>query len=100
MSIVRKHPIARAEHIDDAGIAWIAEARAGTGTWVIREEQEDPAALRGRFFEFSDEDGDLTLRATAEERTALGMSDDTYQRLNVVLQLDYERRQRERSERR
>lgn len=37
MSINRKWAFARTDHFDDHGGVWIAEARSGTGTWVIRE---------------------------------------------------------------
>ncbi len=37
MTIIRKWDCARAELITDELVCWIAETRANTGTWVIRE---------------------------------------------------------------
>jgi hypothetical protein len=105
MSINRKWAVARAEHIDhDGSLCWIAEVRAGTGTWVIRENEADeslpagaegqlPIAIVGAMFPFPEDGGeDMPLTMTPEQRTALGMSDETYQALNVALRLDDERR--------
>ena len=100
MSIVRKWAFARAEVIDDEGVAWIAESRAGTGTWVIREDHQSahvppddigrettPISIRGAMFDFPCEGGGLLLTMTPEQREWLGMSDMTYHEINVALRL-------------
>ena len=101
MSITRKWSFARAEIIDSESVCWIAECRSGTGTWVIREiddasvkidEAQDlgdslPLVIVGSMFDFA-EGTDMLLVMTAEQRSALGMSDETYQALNVALGLD------------
>lgn len=105
MTFIRKWSIARSEIFDEGGVAWLAEARAGTGVWVIREDhsvkppQDDlrerqPSAIRGAIFDFA-EDGPVTmLTMTPEQRAWLGMSDATYQSLNVELRLSFERHKR------
>ena len=100
MSIVRKWPFARAEIIDHDGVSWIAECRAGTGTWVIREDgsgaqvppddlgrETAPRSIRGAMFDFPYEGG-LLLSMTQEQREWLGMSDETYHEINVQLRMD------------
>lgn len=108
MSIIRKWAFARAEVYDENGVAWIAEARAGTGTWVLRDpdavgdpdgqipvddlgREQQPRGLRGAMFPFTDQESMLLLMTT-EQREALGMSDATYQAINVELGLDQRRR--------
>jgi hypothetical protein len=92
MSITRKWAIARVEHIDDDGVSWIAETRAGTGTWVIREDGSDePFELVGAMFPFPAEPG-LLLTMTVEQRAKLHMSDEVYQLLNVELRLEQTRK--------
>jgi hypothetical protein len=91
MSITRKWAIARVEHIDDDGVNWIAETRAGTGTWVIREgwidnEARLPFEIVGDMFPFPAEPG-LLLTMSVEQRAKLHMSDDVYQLLNVELRI-------------
>ena len=90
MYITSKYPVARAEHIDEDGISWIAEIRAGAGTWVIRDGYGGPFPIVGVGFPFPSEPG-LLLNATAEQRARLGMSDEVYQQLNVDLRLQQER---------
>lgn len=95
MSIVRKVPFARAEWIDEEGVGWIAEARSGTGVWVIRENGDRDAdtgieTLRGLMTEFPEQEGSLMLVLTQEQRIILGMDDRTYHELNVQLVRDHE----------
>jgi hypothetical protein len=94
MSIIRKWPIARAEWMTDDGVGWIAEARAGTGVWVIRENGEHDEAgaetLRGLMVDFPEQEGSLMLVMTPAQRESLEMDDRTYHELNVGLQRDYE----------
>jgi hypothetical protein len=95
VSITRKWPIARAEWIDDDGTSWIAEARAGTGVWVICEHGDYDAdsgtqPLRGLMVEFPDQEGSLMLVMAPAQRESLEMDDRTYHELNVALQRDYE----------
>jgi hypothetical protein len=93
MHLVRKWPIARAEHIDKEGIAWLAESRAGSGTWVIRETDADNNNIVGHMVEFDDNRQGVMLPLEAEIRKALGMSDDVFFELEVQLRRDYEKRQ-------
>ena len=100
MYIGRKWPIARAEHMTEDGVAWIAESRAGTGTWVIREEGAPEGSvldspIRGAAFEFNEPEDGFMLATTKEQREALGMSDDVWHELEVQLRRDYEKRQAE-----
>jgi hypothetical protein len=96
MHINRKWPISRAEHIDDDGVSWIAEARSGTGVWVIRDAPNDhpvfgDMAIVGAMFEFTDRSGSLLLSMTPLEREELGMTDEVYQALNAELRRDKDR---------
>lgn len=93
MNIVRKWPIARAEHIDEEGVAWIAESRAGTGTWVIR--QTGPETIVGHAVEFDSNREGVMLPLSAEARKDLKMSDEVHFELEVQLRRDYEKRQEE-----
>lgn len=95
MSIVRKWPIARAEWMTDEGVDWIAEARAGTGVWVIRGTGDYDRAtgvetLRGLMVDFPEEEGSLMLVLSQRQRDEIGMDDRTYHELNLGLQRDYE----------
>lgn len=96
MSITRKWPIARAEIYDEDGVEWIAEARAGTGVWVIRDGNDEKAlpdrseTLRGLYVDFPDQEGGLMLVLTPAQREDLGMDDRTYHELNVALSRDFE----------
>lgn len=87
--IVRKWVIARAEHIDEEGVAWIAETRAGTGTWVIHDRGGD--ALRGLMVEFDDERSGVLLALSEEDQAKLGMSAGTMASLEATLRRNFER---------
>lgn len=95
MSINRKWPIARAEWTNEDGTDWLAEARAGTGVWVIRSNDDYDQAtgletLRGLMADFPEEEGSLMLVLSSKQRETLGMDDRTYHELNVRLQRDFE----------
>lgn len=86
---------------DQDGVAWIAECRANTGTWLIREDESvtiaddldrecKPQGIRGAMFPFVQEAG-LLLMMTPEQRKDLGLSDATYHEINVELSLAYKR---------
>lgn len=104
MSFVRKWPIARAELTTEEGVSFIAEARAGTGVWVVRDgfgnDDDGSARLRGLMTDFPDEEGSAMLVLTAAQRAELEMDDRTYLELNVRLSRDFEdlRRRRRRDE--
>lgn len=103
MSIIRKWPIARAEWTTEEGIDWIAEARAGTGVWVIRSNNDYDRAngiesLRGVMVDFPDEEGSLMLVMSPKQREDLGMDDRTYHELNLRLQRDYDDLRRRRKD--
>ena len=86
MKITSNWDFARAEVDDTDGVGWIAEARARTGTWVIRQHANDFVVI-GLMVPL-DEDSSMLLSLSEAQRKTLDMSDDTYQRLNVSLRLD------------
>lgn len=94
MNITRKWAFARAEYIDpDDGTAWIAESRAGTGTWVIREDETEGLVmyvprgiLRGVSCPFGDDAPATLLAITDAQRASLEMSVATMVELERLLQ--------------
>lgn len=90
--IIRNWVYARAEYLgsdsEDGNISydgdWIAETRARTGTWVLREWD---GKLTAAMFPWSPtfEGGPMLLTMTPEQRAEMGMSDETYTSLNVRL---------------
>lgn len=99
MSITRKWAFARAEYIDpDTSVAWIAESRAGTGTWVIREcdgEDGRDDLIRGIMVPFDDSREGTLLAISSEDREGLGMSEATLHVLEVELRLDQQARSKD-----
>ena len=105
MTIIRKWDCARAELITDELVCWIAETRANTGTWVIREGlgegneaviyPEIPGtadSIIGAMFPFDDELQGQLLVMTQEQREALGMPLKVYEKLNDMLRYDLHKR--------
>ncbi len=105
MAIIRKWDCARAEYITDELVCWIAETRAGTGTWVIREgigENNERMTypdvpgtcepIVGAMFPFDDEHEGQLLVMTPEQREALSMPDEVYEELNRILRYDMHKR--------
>jgi hypothetical protein len=87
MSIDRKWAFARTVVWDhDTCNPWVAESRAGTGTWVVvANDPTDPDNVSGRFFDFDDDHEGTLLYMTPEQREAMGMSDAVYAELNAAL---------------
>ena len=99
--IIRKWAFARVEHFDEDLVAWIAESRAGTGTWVIREcEGEDGRddLIKGIMVPFCEHREGTLLPISKEDREALGMSEDTWAALEAGLRVDQKERERKRLE--
>ena len=100
MSYQRKWAFARAQ-VWDEGVLWLAESRAGSGTWVIREvDDEDPPSLAlvdalvegemvegltGAYFPFHGDHQGILLYMTPEQREALSMSDAAYAEIEAAL---------------
>jgi len=96
--MTRKWPIARAE-VTEEDNCWIAESRAGTGTWVICEDEATDTLdfpIRGAMFEFDEEQPGVLLPMTPEQREALKMPDSVYHELEVQLRLSYKEREEKR----
>lgn len=99
MNITRNWAFAVAAVHDEDGVTWIAESRARTGTWIVREAVAEShrfapngVPVVGAFFEL-DASGSL-LPMSAEDREAIGMSDGTYVELEHQLRRS-QRRERE-----
>lgn len=99
MSIDRKWEIAHAVVWDDDTV-WVAETRAKTGTWVVRElrgdrDEEHPvfgwSAIGGAYFPFDEEQTGCLLHMSIAEREALRMSDEVFSELNVSLRSSFTR---------
>ena len=112
MSIERKWAIARAAVYAEDGIIWVAESRAGTGTWLMRENEDEDNnwpqdeegrdspvyGLKGAFFPFAGEHEGVILYMTKEQREHIGMPDDVYHRLEVDLELSYQEKEKRTAE--
>lgn len=108
--IDRKWPIARAEVYDpDNGWTWVAESRAGTGTWVVRDSAENmeddglgrcygASRLVGGFFGFT-EDNYSMLEMTPAQMADLGMTERCRATLAARLEVSFEQYKRTRAER-
>lgn len=106
----RKWAFAHAQVWDENGDIWLAESRAGSGTWVIHEGGDSPpphrdlidsshyqpSGLIGAFFPFHEDHTGVLLYMTPEQRAALAMPDAVYTEINDCLRASDRERTRAR----